>query len=145
MVFAPFWSLQQPLLAGWKLPCWQRSLVVTWRRTFGRPLCRAPSPGKTQKSSSINFFYPPRNPRPTQLVQKHWCTWDAWHTGVCEESGGRQKLSALRFLSFDHLYPEQNDLRNFMQASESQNSWIFVLKNWNCSKRSKTFWANPPG
>ena len=39
-----------------------------------------------------------------------------------------KKVFALTFLGFDHLYPEQNNLRNLMQASDLQNSSIFLVR-----------------
>ena len=67
------------------------------------------------------------------------------NTGICEKNGGPRKMYALTFLSFDHLYPERNDLMNLMPASEFPDCLNFVVKNCNCSKHPQAFWTNPPG
>lgn len=84
-----------------------------------------------------------RTPVLTNHARCAWCVCYALQLSFALPvfaKGGRQKRFALTFLSLDHLYLEQNDLRNLLHASELQNSANSAVK-----QRSKTFWGNPPG
>ena len=71
-------------------------------------------------------------------------TLETIHTGVCETNGGRQKICVDGF----ELWPPLPGAKCPQESSGNiriAKSVAFCIQNWKCSKRSKTFWANPPG